>query len=188
MIQRPCSGPPSSSAKQAPESNRGQRMREKDHARATRAAVWQSPINAYCSSGVLTTAGRVESLEVLLRIAFERWLRFQVVGQQLLELRFGRKRLKVLVDLDPHEVAIAAFDREPEVSHRVGGAPLDSEDGRVFEVKIRIERKATIGRRHRICRVAEARERSGKLELQSRVLPIVASCALDEAPVGEEVR
>lgn len=43
---RPCSGVPSKAAKQAPESNRGRHSQSIDPSRPTRAAVWQSPINA----------------------------------------------------------------------------------------------------------------------------------------------
>ena len=46
IIQRPCSRPPSSAAKQAPESNRGQHSQSIEPARETRAAVSQSPISA----------------------------------------------------------------------------------------------------------------------------------------------
>jgi hypothetical protein len=46
MIQRPCSGRPSSAAKQAGESNRGQHSQSMDPSRATSAALRQSPISA----------------------------------------------------------------------------------------------------------------------------------------------
>ena len=43
---RPCSGVPSSAAKQAPESKRGKQSQSMDPSRLTRAAVWQSPMSA----------------------------------------------------------------------------------------------------------------------------------------------
>jgi hypothetical protein len=46
MSQRPWSGVPSSAAKQAPESNRGQHSQSIDPPFDTSAAVSQSPINA----------------------------------------------------------------------------------------------------------------------------------------------
>jgi predicted component of type VI protein secretion system len=46
MIQRPCSDVPSSAAKHASESKRGQQSQSSDPLRATSAAVSQSPISA----------------------------------------------------------------------------------------------------------------------------------------------
>ena len=43
-IQRPCSGVPSSAAKQAPESKRGKQAQSIEPSRPTSAAVWRSPI------------------------------------------------------------------------------------------------------------------------------------------------
>src|ERR1700733_1008697 len=51
ICQRPCSRPPSSAAKQAAESKRGKHNQSIDPSRPTSAAVWQSPISAYCSMG-----------------------------------------------------------------------------------------------------------------------------------------
>ena len=46
MSQRPCSGVPSSAAKQAGESKRGRQSQSRDPWREISAAVWVSPINA----------------------------------------------------------------------------------------------------------------------------------------------
>ncbi len=51
MRQRPCSGAPSNAAKQAPESNRGKHSQSIEPSNPTSAAVWQSPMSAYCSIG-----------------------------------------------------------------------------------------------------------------------------------------
>jgi hypothetical protein len=48
-IHRPCSGPPKSAAKQAPESNRGKQHQSIEPSRLTNAAVCRSPISAYSS-------------------------------------------------------------------------------------------------------------------------------------------
>ena len=43
MSHRPCSGVPSSAAKHAPESKRGQQSQSTEPSREIRAAVWPSP-------------------------------------------------------------------------------------------------------------------------------------------------
>jgi hypothetical protein len=54
--QRPCSGVPSSAAKQLCESNRGRQSQSIEPSAPTNAAVWQSPIIPYCSSGNVMVA------------------------------------------------------------------------------------------------------------------------------------